>query len=245
MPQFIPHKAVKHAFAILILGSLPLVLAGQDCLLCHDDPELTLERDGKLVSLAVSETAFEGTPHEGFDCTDCHSGLDENAFPHADSIPPAVASCLDCHDDLSGSHAFHPGFDELSKETVLTEALNCTGCHGSHRIFASEAEKYPFSPTRQTSRCGTCHELESIGYLHSAHARALEEGAESAPTCLSCHESHQAISAKLDGNGQRKILLSELCMSCHVEDPEVAGKTLYGTPFMTSFNSSVHGKAAP
>ncbi|MGC9451895.1 MAG: cytochrome c3 family protein [Oceanipulchritudo sp.] len=229
----------------LVLWGQVLFLNAQteSCLECHDDSSMTMERDGEEVSIAVAAADFAGTPHEGFDCVDCHGDLDENEFPHADPMPLAVAGCLDCHDGLAESHPFHPDFGEPDAETVARPGVNCTDCHGAHTIRYKDDPQYPFTATRQTSKCGVCHELESVGYLHSAHARALEEGAEAAPTCLSCHESEEVTETNGHGTAERKIRLAELCMGCHIDNPEVAGQTIYGTPFMTSFADSVHGKA--
>lgn len=226
-----------------LLGILPALLSAETCLDCHDDPEMTLERGGAEISLYVAGEHFAGTPHEGFDCGDCHAGLDEDDLPHADPMPQAVVSCLDCHEDLAASHAFHPAFAALDEETVLEPGINCVDCHGSHTIQAKGDEAYPFADARQTSRCGTCHELESIGYLHSAHARALEEGVASSPTCLGCHEAVELVGVEECEASPRKVRIANLCMSCHVENPEVAGQTIYGSPFMTSFSESVHGQA--
>ena len=229
--------------SVFICGSSRLGAQSDSCLLCHDDPYMTLERDGEEISLNASMDDFAETPHDWLDCTDCHLGLDENDLPHAEPIPAAVVSCLDCHDALATSHAFHPDFADLDEETIHWESLNCVDCHGSHRIRTSDHEQYPFTATRQTSRCGTCHEVASIGYLHSAHARALKEGAVDAPTCLSCHASEYMRGSLVNGETAGKIQKSELCMSCHIENPEVAGQSIYGTPFMLSFAESVHGRA--
>ena len=240
------NKRLKPLLLTLLAGWVPLVsLSGQtqSCLDCHDDAALMMERDGREISIAVAATDFSGTPHEGFDCTDCHGELDENEFPHADPMPSALAGCLECHDGLAESHPFHPGFGEPDAESVSQPGTNCLDCHGAHAIRYRDDPQYPFTATRQTSKCGICHELESIGYLHSAHARALEEGAPTAPTCLGCHESEEVSQTNGQTEGERKNRLAELCMNCHVDDPAVAGQTLYGTPFLTSFADSVHGKA--
>jgi formate dehydrogenase gamma subunit len=230
------------AFLIAFLAA-GLSAQTESCLDCHDDPDMTLERDGKEISLSVTAMEFAGTPHEGFDCIDCHGDLDENDLPHADPVPMAVAGCLDCHDGLGESHAFHPDFGEPDAETVGMLGVNCTDCHGKHTIRSREDPLFPFTAERQTSRCGTCHELESVAFLHSAHARSLDAGAEDAPTCLSCHTSEPITATNGHAGSPRKIRLAQLCLDCHVENPEVAGQTLYGTPFLTSFESSVHGKA--
>ncbi|NDV62876.1 cytochrome B [Puniceicoccales bacterium CK1056] len=206
---------------------MPVFTHGEACLDCHDDP--------------VGE--FSGTPHEGFDCSDCHAGLDEDDLPHADPMPVVVVACLDCHEEVVTGHGFHPDFMSLGVEAIENPGNNCVDCHGAHTIWSKGDEKYPFSLARQTSRCGTCHELESIGYLHSAHARALEDGIFSSPTCLGCHESYQLLGENECKVIPHKVRVAKLCMSCHVDDPEVAGQTIYGSPFMTSFKDSVHGKA--
>ena len=242
MKQFLKLNTAVPAIACLLIFSAGLA-AGETCLDCHDDPEMTLDRDGIEISLSVSADEFAGTPHEDFDCGDCHAGLDEDDLPHADPIPPAVVSCLDCHGDLAAAHAFHPGFGEPDEETVLEEGIRCDSCHGRHHIPAVEAEDFPFTAERQTSKCGTCHEEESIKYLHCAHSRALEAGVENAPACLDCHTAELVVDSRGMDPARHKAQLADFCISCHVDDPQVSGQTLYGTPFITSYANSVHGKA--
>lgn len=210
-----------------------------DCLLCHADSDLTLEREGELVSLEVRAEMFAGTPHEGFACTDCHTGLDETVFPHADPIPDADRSCLECHFELEERHRFHSGY---WNEAELPEPVRCSNCHDPHGTIGA-AGAYGFAPGEQSTRCGTCHEALSLEYIHSAHAIALEHGVEGAPTCLTCHQSEQMRGLSQSGASERKIREAELCLSCHLEDPELAGRTVFGTPFMLSFKESVHGRA--
>ncbi len=213
------------------------------CLECHEAPDLTLERGGRLVPLTVSALEFAGTPHEGMDCTDCHAGLDGDAFPHADPIPAAVAACRDCHGGLAASHAFHPDFGDPDAAGVLRVGVNCTDCHGRHRILPRGDAAFPFAAKQQTGRCGSCHEMASIDYLHSSHARALAENVPGAPACLDCHASPCLTDANGLAAAGRKVRLADLCTRCHVENPDVAGRTLYGTPFITSYRDSVHGRA--
>jgi len=238
-----PHILSYFASFLSAVSLTGLLYASETCLDCHDDPYMTIERDGETISLDVSADDFAGTPHDWLSCTDCHVGLDEDDLPHADPIPAAVVSCLDCHDGLEESHLFHKDFADLTEETIEDMGLNCTDCHGRHTIHEVDDARFAFSIERQVSGCGQCHELESVNYLHSAHARALESGAPSAPTCLSCHTSDEM---NRNGEGETlslKIQEALLCMSCHVDNPEVAGQTLYGTPFMQSFRDSVHGQA--
>jgi cytochrome b subunit of formate dehydrogenase len=231
-------------FWVLILSIGCGVLSGQteSCLLCHDDPEMQMERAGEQVSLNVDAEAFVGTPHEGFACEDCHGALDENAFPHANPIPDANRGCLDCHFDLAESHGFHASFDDFEETDELAESVRCSNCHDPHAMLSAE-HLFGFAPTEQSARCGVCHEAVSLEYIHSAHAMAMERDQEGAPDCLTCHQSEEMRGLELATPADRKIREAHLCLSCHLEDPDVAGKTLFGTPFMVSFEESVHGKA--
>lgn len=222
---------------------IPTLAGAESCLDCHDDASMTLERAGKVISLAVSADEFAGTPHEDFSCSDCHEGLDEDDLPHADPIPPAVGSCLQCHDDLAGSHAFHTGFEGLDATGVLELGVNCTDCHGRHRIRGLEDASFPFLPLEQKAACGQCHEIESIHFMQSAHARALQDQVAAAPSCLTCHTSKELTGSNGASVAARKVELAQLCMGCHVDNPEVASQTLYSSDFMDSFAHSVHGKA--
>ncbi len=225
---------------LLLLGSL---VNGESCLDCHDDAELTLERAGQDIFIGVSEGDFSGTPHEGFECGDCHAGLDEEELPHADPIPDANVGCVDCHDELGESHSFHPLFWQISEETVIERGLRCSDCHSGHRIMYMDSLEFPFSKERQTQKCGICHEIQSMEFLHSAHAGLVRDADLNSPTCLGCHKYEHVVPMAECDPAEHKIHVSEVCIACHVEDPEIAGQTLYGTPFFVSFAESVHGKA--
>jgi cytochrome b subunit of formate dehydrogenase len=221
---------------------LPADAGAQDsCLECHSDPDLTIDRNGATVSLRVDPVVFSHGPHDGFACADCHEGLDETAFPHASPMP--VIDCVSCHSGMGESHAFHPAVAEVKAGQPAPLAGDCVGCHGSHSLTYVKAEQFAFAPLRQVEGCGACHEEAKAGFKGSAHAVALRQvGTEHAPTCLTCHNDPAMVAS----NGyllEHKGAIVELCVRCHRDDPEVAGQSLYGTPFIVAFESSVHGKA--
>ena len=43
-----------------------------DCLACHDDEELTAERDGREVSLYIDLDRYQKSIHRDLECIDCH-----------------------------------------------------------------------------------------------------------------------------------------------------------------------------
>ena len=51
-------------------------IADEQCLKCHDDPDLSVQRDGKTVSLAVSRDEIRNSIHRNISCAKCHTGTD-------------------------------------------------------------------------------------------------------------------------------------------------------------------------
>lgn len=232
---------------LLALGVLlwPVVAGSQEpadggCMECHSDPELTIMRNGKQVSLQVDEQILGHSTHQGFACADCHEGLDPDIFPHANPIPRV--DCMSCHFDAADFHPFHPQMMELKAGQPLPAHSDCTSCHGTHEVVAKSHEAFPFSSARQSKACSSCHKLESSQFNFSAHARSLAlNGPEHAPDCLRCH-SHPDLHVNGDTLAHKTSLLT-VCGECHRDDPEVSGKTMFGTPFIVAFENSVHGQA--
>ena len=97
---------LKWLFLFLII---PFFLWAQDnetCLACHDDESLEVNRRGISISLYVHEALFNGTPHEGFECIDCHIDLDGVEDFH--EFRPEIPDCGTCHEDAQA--AFVDGF---------------------------------------------------------------------------------------------------------------------------------------
>ena len=63
----------------LVMSALPaLAQENTDCLDCHEDEDLTKNRDGRVVSLFIDIDKFDAAIHglEGIGCVDCHMDLD-------------------------------------------------------------------------------------------------------------------------------------------------------------------------
>ncbi len=69
-------KALPKCFGLSLVVLLWLAGAGaqslEDCLMCHEDPELTTDRAGRQVSLFVDLDVFSQSIHGDFDCITCH-----------------------------------------------------------------------------------------------------------------------------------------------------------------------------
>ncbi|TNF84915.1 MAG: hypothetical protein EP299_00140, partial [Acidobacteria bacterium] len=86
--------AVFSALALLI----PLTASTQeneDCLMCHEDPDLTGTRDGLEISVHVDPEVFSASIHADVDCIMCHMDLEGTDF-HDEEVEPV--DCSMCHD---------------------------------------------------------------------------------------------------------------------------------------------------
>lgn len=181
-------------------------LNGQDneiCVDCHSDETLEVYRYGVRLSLNVTDEHLEGTPHEGFDCIECHfdmEGIED--FPH----PPRLSlpDCGVCHEDAQENYV--EGFFEPLQEKGYTSIPNCVDCHGRHKI------SWKGKP-RQV--CGVCHQDVLNEFYESAH---WDQDAETSDvTCVSCHSPHHKIEKDNYTLSGWKIQITEYCRACHQE----------------------------
>jgi cytochrome b subunit of formate dehydrogenase len=148
--------------------------------------------------------------HGAFDCTDCHTGIDD--VPHPEEALAALAGgqiCAQCHDVG----------DELAASVHAD--VSCTDCHGSaHELLPSSELESPVSPIKQFQTCGSCHDSPPgliEGYLASVHARALlVSGLVNAPSCTNCHGVHDISPVSDERSHVSRREMPETCGSCHV-----------------------------
>ncbi|MCW8810442.1 MAG: cytochrome b/b6 domain-containing protein [Ignavibacteriaceae bacterium] len=223
---------------LLLLASNVFAQSNDDCLMCHDDDTFTTKKNGKEISLYVSGAKFHSSSHSKLQCTSCHIKFDPEAIPHSDDLTPKA--CGDCHQRQITKHLFHP---RLLKATGREKEkdVNCLNCHSNH---------YPQDPTKQgnkwsaeniASSCGECHTEIKEKYLSSEHYSAFKEGMLGAPNCLNCHKNPIAAVHSTQDTASVKIAQEKLCLSCHLDSPEVRERTTPSAGFITMYEKSVHG----
>jgi len=229
--------------AILVLaaaGLAPALAASEDCLMCHSDESLTMERRGRELSLYVDEAGFSRSVHASLDCTDCHAGFDPEQMPHKARIEPI--NCMDCHSDAAETHPFHQKMSEATG-TDGGPGRSCKQCHGTHDVQALDDPDSKWARSQLSKSCGKCHADIARHFEASEHGQALAAGAPGAPDCLRCHESPISPARQPDHPVELKITQEKICLSCHLDDPEVRAKMGPGAGFIEAYGSSVHGTA--
>jgi cytochrome b subunit of formate dehydrogenase len=233
-------------FALAILGGAVLQAAespkpptSASCLECHSDHELTMKKGTAKVSLFVDEKLVGASVHKSLECVDCHEKFDADALPHRK--PMGAVDCTSCHDSLGNKHAFHPRL--ATAEIPAGNDTSCTACHGTHGVMAVKAAAFPFADGAQLNACGRCHATEKDHFANSAHGRAFMAKEQNAPDCLTCHRQPVVPHANAKPTLDQKLAQTKQCESCHVGKENVAGQSLRGAKFITSFDLSVHGAA--
>ncbi len=248
-PIFAPIAASASLLAgMALLGGLaqPAISAEispevQECLDCHDDPDLTLAlADGDELSLQIDGAHFADSVHGGeLICTHCHEGYDED---HPFNDPPAnrraysIASyelCKPCHFETYTRTLESVHFEQLHAGSEGVPV--CADCHGAHDVVASEGKRAMLSHS-----CAKCHQDVFEVYQASAHGAALSDENEDVPACVDCHEAHAI--AHPD-TVRFRLTSPESCMKCH-GDEELMQRYGLLTTIATTYVTDFHGVTA-
>lgn len=208
------------------------------CLGCHGsmggDANVDQEKFTKSVhgafNCVMCHPAPKGAQHAGLTGTKPDNAVKTLAasLSHKSKKDPlAQAACVGCHPDLYASYitSVH-GQNVINKKT--SDGPVCTSCHGSpHYIQPKASKDSAVNHFNVVHTCGACHEekimSEKYGfsthvmerYKESFHGRKLKVGHSGAPSCATCHGSHDIKSAKDPASpvvGDHKITT---CGKCH------------------------------
>ncbi len=226
---------------VTLLGAPALSVAADNetCLMCHGDPDMVAERNGKTVSMYVDEGMLAGSVHADLDCVYCHQDADVEDFPHPERLEKVY--CGNCHDDiqLDFDASIH------GKALRLDEAYapSCSDCHGEHGI------KPPSDPTSQVYKmnvpylCGGCHRegapvarVYDIGehniienYSQSIHGEGLfKKGLTVTATCTDCHSAHRVLPHTDPNSTISPRNIAGMCMNCHSRIEQVHVQVIRG-----------------
>jgi hypothetical protein len=147
--------------------------------------------------------------------------------PKSKVDPIAQAACAQCHADAYAAYkASVHGQNVIAKKS--SDGPVCTSCHGTpHYIQPKTGKESAVNQFNVVQACGKCHEekfmAEKYGfspkamerYLESFHGRKLKVGHSGAPSCASCHGSHDIKSAKDPASPVNAANKKTTCAKCH------------------------------
>lgn len=230
-----------------------------DCLVCHEDKDLTMEKNGKKISLYVNPAKYKGSKHGGFDCKDCHEGYNPDNIPHSTS--KKEIDCLTCHDNVKISETnvhksnkcyscHNPHETKPAAELKKNQTEICLDCHKSKSIQQYQKtihakknvgcdgchngghEVVKLKGSNASAVCSKCHKQHSQ-MQNSIHNTVLRQGNKNAPDCIDCHGSHNLVIEKL-------TIESKACLKCHLDEKLFPGDGKGSAEFVKNYKMSVH-----
>ncbi|MEZ5082336.1 MAG: cytochrome c3 family protein [Bacteroidales bacterium] len=221
----------------LFVINLASAQSNDDCLMCHEDPELTAERQGRTVSMYVNLSILGNSVHKDVDCVMCHEEAAVDEFPHNDILAPV--NCGNCHDDAKMK--FDKGIHGQALKLNALYAPDCKECHGDHNILHNSDQKSRTYKMNIPVLCGKCHRegapvartynitehniLEN--YSQSIHGEGLfKKGLIVSATCNDCHGNHLVLPHTSPNSSTSSKNIAVTCMKCHAEIEEVHTKII-------------------
>ena len=100
-------------------------------MICHEDPELVSERNGRQYSMFVNLNTLGASVHADMECIFCHEDADVEEFPHVEDL--AQVNCGNCHDEAM--ERFDRGIHGQALKMNALYAPDCKECHGYHYVL--------------------------------------------------------------------------------------------------------------
>ncbi|MEW5923943.1 MAG: cytochrome c3 family protein [Candidatus Zixiibacteriota bacterium] len=210
-----------------------------DCMMCHEDRELTKIRDGREVSLTIDLDKFKKSIHGDMDCVDCHGDLSGAEFPHEENLQPV--DCGMCHDDISAIYNASLHGQVAASGGKL--APKCWTCHGSHDIVPIDSPDSKVTKFNIPFVCGECHKegtpvtrtynipQDSIltHYSFSIHGEGLfKQGLTVSAVCTDCHTAHNVLNHLDPKSSIHRDNVPKTCQKCHGRIEQVHKKVISG-----------------
>ncbi|NOY38031.1 MAG: hypothetical protein GXO83_10725 [Chlorobi bacterium] len=210
----------------------------EDCLMCHSDPEFSVEQNGKTVSLYVNVEILDKSAHDSLKCIQCHNDATGVDFPHE---ALKKVDCTQCHQ--TEDKEYTAGVHGQALKLKEPYAPDCKECHGHHDILN------PKNPASRTYKlnipvlCGTCHRegapvarvynvtqhniLEN--YSQGIHGKGLfEQGLIVTATCNDCHGNHLILPHTSPNSSIASNNIAHTCMKCHANIENIHKKVIRG-----------------
>ena len=125
-------------------------------------------------------------------------------------------TCLACH-----THGPGPRVDKTAFSHSVHGPLQCTSCH-------TDITSVPHQPKPAPVSCATCHSAQASAYAKGLHGQLHAAGVAKAPTCRTCHGTHD-----IERVNSQAFLQStpKKCGACHQKA-------------YASYRDTFHGQAA-
>jgi len=235
------YRFVLSLLVLLLMAGVAPAQELDDCLICHDDEELTKIRGDRVVSLYIDLDLFERSVHgqEELLCVDCHEDLEGLDDEHEEDLERV--DCSMCHDEEAEiySHSLHG----MAFEAGNPDAPYCADCHGAHDVLPPSDVESRVNRFNIPIMCGSCHKegtkvarmydipQDSIltHYSQSIHGEGLfRRGLTITAVCIDCHSSHNVLPHTDPASTIHRDNVAKTCQQCHGRIEQVHQKVIAG-----------------
>ncbi len=220
----------------------------EDCLVCHEDNSLTMERNNKEVSLFVDGKKFGNSAHGAASCGGCHTDFDPENIPHKEGNNISKVECGTCH--VKYANQLKTDIHHRLKERVGAKAPDCITCHGDHEVkktsqiqnktkeFCSACHTNitmttPFHTMKYApdDDCSSCHETDAFreNLLTSVHPSL---------SCGDCH-LYEVKNFELHQEGVPYLQVAN-CNTCHKEQANQHRESIHGISLAEGINEAAN-----
>jgi cytochrome b subunit of formate dehydrogenase len=228
-----PHKIRKVFYTA---GS-----ANQDCLRCHGEPDIIMQRDGETVSLYVDAATYNGSAHANTACAQCHTDVTPSLERACETVTEEV-DCGVCH--AEPVQEFQASTHGVLLAANDPDAPSCQDCHEKHAVQKHEIPASPTYPRNVPFLCAKCHrqgekaavrinsEIDDIfaSYLDSIHGKGLvQSGLVVTATCPDCHSPHGELPPEDPRSTVNKKNVAHTCGTCHHGIEETYRTSIHAT----------------
>jgi uncharacterized protein with PIN domain len=151
--------------------------------------------------------------------------------------------CLMCHNDKTltkkiGIRTISLFVDEKKIGSSTHGALQCISCHTDLK-----GTDIPHEENLQKVNCGSCHESQQTLFESCLHGKARFKGDPLAPTCETCHGTHEILSSKNLNSNTNPMRVPFLCGRCHREGtPVQKQRAIHQDSILENYSESIHGE---
>lgn len=174
-------------------------------------------------------------------CVDCHQPHKaRNAFY---DVGLAKKECLNCHQkkDIKASSDGRSLHIDIAKlDHSVHGDLSCSKCH----IEVRPSKIRSCETIKTKVNCGSCHDKVQKNFTMSSHGRLHLTGDEDAPSCVTCHGTHEVLPKQNPNSTIFTVNIPKLCSECHQNGHKAAIrlKAKGVDDVVNNYIASVHGQ---
>jgi len=192
------------------------------------------------VSTLVSRVTWKGTLGLGFLLLVGILFLVSGSRILAEDLPPGAEECSMCHETGKPAGKLEedepPAFWAAALLASPHRELECQSCH-------MDISDVPHDEELEKVDCGMCHDEQAEQFAESLHGQAIARQDKLAPSCTTCHGTHDVLRADDPRSPIAVINIPNLCGRCHHEGSPVSiNHDIPQDHILANYSQSIHGE---